>query len=104
MHHARQTAQPSRQSQKEKASDNSYHKILTADLFNMPMEYNRMLCCSCIENSSYIKRRTTMQEISDQEFIAMLHQPPDKAAYINYLKVLAASPDPPPVSPAATGA
>ncbi len=45
-----------------------------------------------------------MQEISDQEFIAMLHQLPDKAAYVNYLKALAASPDPPPVSPAAAGA
>ena len=56
MHHARQTAQQSRQSQKEKASDNSYHKILTADLFNMPMEYNRRLCYSCIKNSSYIKK------------------------------------------------
>lgn len=32
-----------------------------------------------------------MQEISDREFIAMLHQLPDKAAYINYLKALAAS-------------
>lgn len=45
-----------------------------------------------------------MQEISDREFIAMLHQLPDKAAYINYLKALAASPDPPPVSQAAVGA
>ena len=104
MQHAKQTAQPSRQDQKEKASDNSYRKILTTDLFNMSMEYNRKLCYSCIENSNYIKRRTTMQEISDQEFVAMLHRLPDKAAYINYLKALAASPDPPPVSPAATGA
>jgi hypothetical protein len=101
---ARAAAQPSRQNQKEKASDNSYHKILTTDLFNMSMEYNRKLCYSCIENSSYIKRRTTMQEISDQEFVAMLHQLPDKAAYVNYLKALAASPDPPPVSPAEAGA
>lgn len=45
-----------------------------------------------------------MQEISDREFIAMLHQLPDKAAYVNYLKALAASPDLPPASPAATGA
>ena len=45
-----------------------------------------------------------MQEISDREFIAMLHQLPDKAAYINYLKALAASPTLPPASPAATGA
>jgi hypothetical protein len=50
VHHVRQTAQPSRQSQKEKASDNSYHKILTTDLFNMSMEYNHMLCYSCINH------------------------------------------------------
>lgn len=45
-----------------------------------------------------------MQEISDREFIAMLHQLPDKASYVNYLKALAASPDPPPASPAEAGA
>lgn len=45
-----------------------------------------------------------MQEITDREFISMLHQLPDKAAYVNYLKALAASPAPPPVSPAAAGA
>lgn len=45
-----------------------------------------------------------MQEISDREFIAMLHQLPDKAAYVNYLKALAASPGHPPVSPAAADA
>ena len=45
-----------------------------------------------------------MQEISAREFIAMLHQLPDKVAYINYLKALAASPDPPPAFPAAAGA
>jgi hypothetical protein len=45
-----------------------------------------------------------MQEISDREFIVMLHQLPDKAAYINYLKALAASPTLPPASPAVTGA
>lgn len=50
MHHAKQTARPSRQSQKEKASDNSFHKILTTDLFNMSMEYNRRLCYSCINH------------------------------------------------------
>ena len=54
MHHAKQTVQPSRQSQKEKASDNSYHKILTTDLFNMSMEYNRELCYSCI---SHLRRK-----------------------------------------------
>lgn len=45
-----------------------------------------------------------MQEISDQEFVSMLHKLPDKAAYINYLKALAASPTLPPASPAVTGA
>lgn len=45
-----------------------------------------------------------MQEITDREFIAMLHQLPDKAAYVSYLKALAASPTLPPASPAATGA
>ena len=45
-----------------------------------------------------------MQEITDREFIAMLHQLPDKAAYVSYLKALAASPTPPPVSPAEAGA
>lgn len=54
MHHARQTAQPPRQDKKEKASDNSYHKILTTDLFNMSMEYNRRLCYSCI---SHLRRK-----------------------------------------------
>lgn len=44
-----------------------------------------------------------MQDITDQEIIAMLHQLPDKAAYVSYLKALAASPALPPVSPAATG-
>lgn len=54
MHHARQTALPSRQDQKEKASDNSYYKILTTDLFNMSMEYNHRLCYSCI---SHLRRK-----------------------------------------------
>jgi hypothetical protein len=51
---ARAAARPSRQNQKEKASDNSYHKILTTDLFNMSMEYNRRLCYSCI---SHLRRK-----------------------------------------------
>lgn len=54
MHHAKQTARPSRQSQKEKVSDNSYYKILTTVLFNMSMEYNRRLCYSCI---SHLRRK-----------------------------------------------
>mgnify|MGYP006988629677 CR=1 FL=1 len=37
-------------------------------------------------------------------YFDLLHQLPDKAAYVNYLKALAASPDLPPASPAATGA
>lgn len=48
MQSARATARPPRKVQKEKESDNSYHKILTTDLFNMSMEYNRRLCYSCI--------------------------------------------------------
>ena len=68
------------------------------------IEIQLQVVYSCIKNISYIKRRRIMQEITDLEFIAMLHQLPDKAAYVSYLKALAASPTPQPVSPVEAGA
>lgn len=44
-----------------------------------------------------------MQNITDEEFISMLHRLPDKLAYVNYLEALAASPQPPLSSQEETG-